>query len=92
MLPIWLGASEIAVLEEAISDYNKYTCLQWKERTDETSYVDINRDNTNGCWSWVGMLSDNSQPQTLHLGTNCLNVSLSPMHPCTSLFKEICDI
>jgi len=74
-----IAGDELDVLYEAIDDFHAYTCLQWIERTSQTRYVNITRTG-GGCWSWVGMISESNQPQTLHLGTNCLNDKSTPVH------------
>lgn len=63
--------SELAVFGQAIAEFNKFTCIRWIPQTAETEYVDI-RNDASGCWSYIGKVPSSMQPQTLHLGQNCL--------------------
>lgn len=46
---------QLNLIHEAIKEYEKYTCIQLKPRTDEEDYVKFVSYNT-GCWSYVGKI------------------------------------
>lgn len=60
--------------QAAIAEYNKYTCIEWKLRTNEADYVLVKDEGTNsGCYSYVGKTGGS---QTLNLQQpNCVHVS-----------------
>jgi len=43
------------LIYEAIKEYERYTCIQLKPRTNEKDYIKIISNNT-GCWSYVGKI------------------------------------
>ncbi|XP_011867334.1 PREDICTED: zinc metalloproteinase nas-4-like [Vollenhovia emeryi] len=49
------NSAQMNLIREAIKDYEKYTCLRLKARTNEQDYVKITSDNT-GCWSSIGRI------------------------------------
>ena len=46
---------QLNLIHEAIKEYEKYTCIQLRPRTDEEDYVKFVSYNT-GCWSYVGKI------------------------------------
>lgn len=46
-----------------MKDYEKYTCLRFKPRTNEKDYISLASDNT-GCWSYIGRIGGE---QTINL-------------------------
>lgn len=54
---------QLNLIYAAIKDYEKYTCLRLKPRTNEKDYVKIVSDNT-GCWSNIGRIGGE---QTINL-------------------------
>ena len=52
-----IATSELSVIHGAMEEISLKTCITFKERTDETDYVSIQRGGPNsGCWSYVGRL------------------------------------
>ncbi|XP_071558634.1 astacin-like [Temnothorax nylanderi] len=47
--------TQLKLIREAMKDYEKYTCLRLKPRTNEKDYVKIISDNS-GCWSYIGKI------------------------------------
>lgn len=70
VVPYEIGAnisvSTLDVLEAAIAEYNKYTCIRLKPRVDERHYIEFV--GLEGCWSFVGKHGDK---QELSLGDGC---------------------
>jgi len=59
------------VFNEAVEEFNKYTCIRWSVRTTQPDYVQIVRNL--GCLSAVGY-EYWSQPQIMSLANGCVNV------------------
>lgn len=77
-----LDEDELNIIQEAMDEFETYTCLRWSERDGESDYVNIANENS-GCWSYVGKIHTSFQPQTLNLvtrsvsgRTSCLTVSI----------------
>ena len=68
-----LAASEQAVFYDALAEFDKYTCIKMKPRTNEGTYVNIKRGT--GCSSIIGYVYWKNFAATMNLGNNCLNVS-----------------
>ncbi|XP_018396646.1 PREDICTED: astacin-like [Cyphomyrmex costatus] len=47
--------TQLHLIYEAMKEYEKYTCIKLKPRTDERDYVKFVSYN-NGCWSYVGKI------------------------------------
>lgn len=45
------------LIREALKNYEKYTCIRLKPRTNEKDYIKIVSDHT-GCWSHIGKIGD----------------------------------
>lgn len=43
------------MIEQAINEYHRRTCIRFKPRTTETDYISLTNGNT-GCWSSVGRI------------------------------------
>ena len=70
---LYLAASEQAVFNDALAEFDKYTCIKMKPRTNEGTYVDIRRGP--GCSSIIGYVYWMDYAAPMNLGNNCLNVS-----------------
>lgn len=46
---------EMDLIEQAINEYHRRTCIKWKARTIEKDYVSFTNQAT-GCWSSVGRI------------------------------------
>ncbi|XP_067950292.1 uncharacterized protein [Watersipora subatra] len=64
------STEEREIFEDAIREFEKYTCIRWKERTSEEKYVLVDRNET--CWSYVGMVTNGINK--MGLGQLCLQV------------------
>ncbi|KAF6024253.1 MEP1B [Bugula neritina] len=76
----WAGSftsKEKAVFNEAVEEFNKYTCIRWSVRTTQPDYVQIVRNL--GCLSAVGY-EYWSQPQIMSLANGCVNSKSIPVH------------
>lgn len=45
----------MSLIEQAINEYHRRTCIRFKPRTNEQDYISIVSGNT-GCWSSVGRI------------------------------------
>lgn len=50
-----VDSAQLNLIHEAMKDYQKYTCIRLKPRTNENDYVVITSDNT-GCHSYIGRI------------------------------------
>lgn len=50
-----LDAYGMDMIEKAINEYHRRTCIRWKARTYERDYVTFTNERT-GCWSSVGRI------------------------------------
>lgn len=66
------GQRDRAMINEAMAEYRKLTCIKWVPRTgSERDYVYITNGNT-GCWSSVGKIGGRSLPVLLVVAyANC---------------------
>merc|ERR1711963_61918 len=62
------SASDKKMLKGVFDDYHRMTCLKFKERTNEATYLSLT--SAGGCWSYVGM-NRRSGPQQVSLGNGC---------------------
>lgn len=69
---IRLGSPERQVIEQAVNEFNKYTCLRFVPRSNQANYINIVKDR--GCWSYLGMIDG---MQELSLDNGCVFVSYS---------------
>lgn len=49
------AAGEMDMIEKAINEYHRRTCVRFKPRTNERDYISFTSDAT-GCWSSVGRI------------------------------------
>ncbi|XP_013417809.2 blastula protease 10-like [Lingula anatina] len=61
-----MTASDRTAIQQAFNDWNTYTCIQFKPRTNERNYIHLQ--NGAGCSSYVGMLGRGQQPVNLARG------------------------
>lgn len=62
------GESERLVVARAIAEIEQKTCIRFRQRTTETTYVQVVKGPSGGCSSYVGMIPDSRyQPQRLNL-------------------------
>ena len=71
---IKLIQTSMRMFEDQVRVTNGSDCIQFVQRTTETSYVNIAQGN--GCNSFVGKQMAAYQPQTLNLGTGCVVFSV----------------
>ncbi|XP_033727684.1 MAM and LDL-receptor class A domain-containing protein 2-like [Pecten maximus] len=70
---MWPGDEFLPWIDESISHFHDEACLQWKERAEETEYVDFLGGDQNGfCAAYIGRLHNQSSPIFLdQLTNNC---------------------
>lgn len=57
------------VIQQAIDDYHKYTCIKFKKRTTEAHYIQFHQGS--GCSSYVGYNGGTGWPMKVSLHQNC---------------------
>ncbi|XP_055643855.1 hatching enzyme 1.2-like [Toxorhynchites rutilus septentrionalis] len=68
--------TELGFIFGAMREFEKYTCIRFRERTDEKAYVSIG--NTDyGCWADVGRGEGKT---VLNLQPGCANALVTPIH------------
>ena len=69
-----LAKSERELFDAAVEDYSKYTCVQWKPKTDADKGRFVVVQDRSGCWSYIGMHNFQAG-QPLSLAPRCRSVS-----------------
>ena len=69
-----LAKSERELFDAAVEDYSKYTCVQWKPKTDADKGRFVVVQDRSGCWSYIGMHNFQAW-QPLSLAPRCRSVS-----------------
>lgn len=80
-----LDAAAKAVVEAAIADYHKYSCLRFVPRTNERDYVQYIVDD--GCYSYVGR-SIGRQPISIGRGCEYKGIAIHEMLHTVGFFHE----
>jgi len=78
-------SSRRRVVEEAIAEYNKYTCIRWVPRTNQRNYVKFIVGG--GCYSYVGMTGGK---QDISIGQYCdkKGIVMHEMMHCLGFWHE----
>ncbi|XP_067950653.1 uncharacterized protein [Watersipora subatra] len=71
------SSSELAAIDEAIAEYQRYTCIDFIPRSDQENFINIVRDG--GCYSSTGWIYWD-QPNVLSLANGCASSKNIPIH------------
>lgn len=69
--------AQLNLIYDAMKEYDKYTCIRLKPRTNEKDYVKFVSDNS-GCWSYLGKVGG-EQPINLQI-PGCVTKKGTIMH------------
>jgi len=82
------SSSDMREINNAIADWNKYTCISIQKRRSEKNYIKIQ--NGGGCSSYVGVINYGAQPVSLARGCRYKRIVLHELGHALGFQHEQC--